>query len=104
MKLAITVLALSIFFCSDITAQDRVLINEKQVEKCSVEIEENFPLGVLAAKREIEEVSFIQFDELIFIESRDGEKRCDFVFDLYSKKKFIGSAEIELSKPFFCKK
>ena len=101
MKLSATVFILSILFSSNIAAQSRVLLDEKTLDKCSVELEENFALGVLAAKREIEDIRFFKFDELKFIESRDGDKKCYFMFDLYYKKEFLGRAEIELSKPFW---
>ena len=99
MKYFITILVLSLQSISTISAKSRVLIDEKNFEKCSVEIEENYFFGVLAAKKEVENIRFVNFDSLIYIESRDRKNTCNFVFDVYSKQEFIGRAEIVLSKP-----
>jgi len=94
-------LALSLFCSSTVAAQSRVLIDGTDLEKCSVEIDENYFFGISAAKKEIENISFVTFDAIEFIKSIDSKKTCSFIFDVYSKKELIGRVDIVLSKPYW---
>ena len=99
MKFIIVSLVVNLLLPSIVSAESRVLINQKDLRKCSVEIEENYFFGILAAKLQIEKINFINFDSFTFIDSTGDEDTCIFLFNLFSDKEFLGGAEIELSKP-----
>jgi len=98
MKNLLLLLSVVILFPSILEAKSRVLIGEEEFKKCVVENDGIFFTGIMASKIELETLRFLKFDSITFVKSIDDQSLCKFQFDLSLEKKYLGRAEIVLSK------